>query len=217
MRSFNHITLDFENVNHTQLTQYWATSFIHQTNQTSLTENIDIYKKFLRNPYQNQNAKILLKSTQLTLDLNTENVNRQLSTNSLYNLDVLLNHDSFKSYAGSALPSWYNLINVNFLRKERMYTKLKYSRSPAYDTVSGGAAALFAGFLGFLVSEKFGMELVDSGDFYFLIMYTVFLCFSIRPLLTVLNPTAPLSDAFSLKGVLLLYTNLLSLFIKRFK
>tara|TARA_B100000795_G_scaffold238356_1_gene199417 strand:- start:1491 stop:1787 length:297 start_codon:yes stop_codon:yes gene_type:complete len=98
-----------------------------------------------------------------------------------------------------------------------MYTKLKYSRSPAYDTVSGGAAALFAGFLGFLVSEKFGMELVDSGDFYFLIMYTVFLCFSIRPLLTVLNPTAPLSDAFSLKGVLLLYTNLLSLFIKRFK
>ena len=50
-----------------------------------------------------------------------------------------------------------NTININFLRKERLYTKLKYSRSPAYDIVSGGAAALLAGFLGFLVSEKFGI------------------------------------------------------------
>lgn len=55
-------------------------------------------------------------------------------------------------------------INVNFLRKERLYTKLKYSRSPAYDIVSGGAAALLAGFIGFLISEKYGFELVDSGD-----------------------------------------------------
>ena len=81
--------------------------------------------------------------------------------------------------------TWYNLININFLRKEKLYTKLKYSRSPAYDIVSGGAAALLAGLLGFLISEKFGMELVDSGDFYYLWMYLVFLSFSVRPLLVV--------------------------------
>ena len=64
--------------------------------------------------------------------------------------------------------SIFNLINVNFVRKERVYTKLKYSRTPGYDIVSGGSAVILAGFLGFLVSEKFGIELVDSGDFYYL-------------------------------------------------
>jgi hypothetical protein len=87
--------------------------------------------------------------------------------------------------SNSSLNTWFSLVNINFLRKERLYTKLKYSRSPAYDIVSGGAAALLAGFLGFLISEKFGYELVDSGDFYYLFMYVVFLVFSIRPLLTV--------------------------------
>jgi hypothetical protein len=85
----------------------------------------------------------------------------------------------------SSLNTWFNTVNINFLRKERLYTKLKYSRSPAYDIVSGGAAALLAGFFGFLITEKFGYELADSGDFYYLFMYIVFLVFSIRPLLTV--------------------------------
>ena len=66
------------------------------------------------------------------------------------------------------INSIHNLINTNFLRKERIYTKLKYSRTPGYDIVSGGAAVILAGFLGFLVSEKFGIELADSGDFYYL-------------------------------------------------
>lgn len=92
-----------------------------------------------------------------------------------------------------------NLININFLRKERLYTKLKYSRSPAYDIVSGGAAALFAGLLGFLTSEKFGFELVDSGDFYYLFMYLVFLVFALRPLVTVANFNKPLSYIFSIR------------------
>lgn len=70
-----------------------------------------------------------------------------------------------------------NLFDLNFLRKEKMYTKLKYSRVPQYDIVSGGSAALLAGFLGFLICEKFGFELLDSGDFYFLFMYIVFLSF----------------------------------------
>jgi hypothetical protein len=57
------------------------------------------------------------------------------------------------------------IFDINFLRKEKIYTKLKYSRVPQYDLVSGGAAAIFAGFLGFLITEKFGLELLDSGDF----------------------------------------------------
>ena len=55
-----------------------------------------------------------------------------------------------------------------------IYTKLKYSRSPAFDVVSGGFAALLAALLGFLISEKFGYELVDSGDFYYAYMYALF-------------------------------------------
>lgn len=78
-------------------------------------------------------------------------------------------------------------ITVHFLRKERLYTKLKYSRSPAFDIVSGGAAALLAGFIGFLISEKYGFELADSGDFYYLFMYGVLLSFAFRPLLTILS------------------------------
>jgi len=66
------------------------------------------------------------------------------------------------------------------LPKEFLYTKLKYSRSPAYDIVSGGFAVLLAGLLGFLSSEKFGIELVDSGDFYYVWMYGVFLAFSLK-------------------------------------
>jgi hypothetical protein len=81
----------------------------------------------------------------------------------------------------------YDLFDINFLKKERLYTKLKYSRSPAYDIVSGGAAALLAGFIGFLISEKFGIELVDSGDFYIAFMYAVFASFSLRPLLKILS------------------------------
>jgi len=57
------------------------------------------------------------------------------------------------------------LFDINFLRKEKIYTKLKYSRVPQYDAVSGGSAAILAGFLGYLITEKFGLELLDSGDF----------------------------------------------------
>lgn len=74
------------------------------------------------------------------------------------------------------------LFSIFFLRKEEIYTKLKYSRCPQYDMVSGGLAALFAAFLGFLICEKFGLELLDSGDFYIAFMYGVFATFSLRPL-----------------------------------
>ena len=77
------------------------------------------------------------------------------------------------------------LFDINFLKKERLYTKLKYSRSPAYDIVSGGAAALLSAFIGFLISEKFGIELVDSGDFYIVWMYIVFIALACRPFLKI--------------------------------
>jgi hypothetical protein len=109
-----------------------------------------------------------------------------------------------------------NLLNINFLRKERLYTKLKYSRSPAYDIVSGGAAALLAGFIGFLISEKFGYELVDSGDFYYAFMYGVFLTFSLKPLLTVSDSNKGFIACLSLRSALLFYVSLVKLFLKKF-
>lgn len=109
------------------------------------------------------------------------------------------------------------LANINFLRKERLYTKLKYSRTPAYDIVSGGSAALLAGFIGFLVSEKFGFELVDSGDFYFFFMYLVFVAFSLRPLLWVADPEQGFLNLFTPWRVVDFYVLLLNLFLWKVK
>ena len=81
--------------------------------------------------------------------------------------------------------------NYNVIKRERLYTKLKYSRCPQYDIVSGGFAALLSAFIGFLISEKFGIELVDSGDFYIAFMYGVFLTFSTKPLLRVTSKSDP--------------------------
>lgn len=111
----------------------------------------------------------------------------------------------------------HNLININFLRKERLYTKLKYSRSPAYDIVSGGSAALLAGFIGFLISEKYGFEMVDSGDFYYLFMYLVFLSFSLRPLLTAFDLRYNFLQLFSLKIFTDFYLSLFYLLLYFFK
>jgi len=94
---------------------------------------------------------------------------------------------------------------------------LKYSRSPAYDIVSGGAAALLAGFIGFLISEKFGYELVDSGDFYYAFMYAVFLVFSLRPLLTVSDSNKGFLQCLSIRNLILFYVNLLKILLKKFK
>jgi len=201
MRLFQHIILDFENSKSSQLNEYWALRSLAESNQTLATK-INIYKKYTNGYAAFDDSLLTDTKYTLTLPNKTSNLHKLIQTG---------------NQSSTALPTWYNLININFLRKERLYTKLKYSRSPAYDTVSGGAAAIFAGFLGFLVSEKFGMELVDSGDFYFLIMYIVFLSFSVRPLLTVLNPSTPLSEVFSLKPIVVLYANLLTLVLKKFR
>jgi hypothetical protein len=103
------------------------------------------------------------------------------------------------------------------LRKERLYTKLKYSRSPAYDIVSGGAAAILAGFIGFLISEKFGFELVDSGDFYYLFMYGVFAAFILKPLLFIVNINESILTTLSPKNTINFLSKLLTFFIKTIK
>ena len=130
---------------------------------------------------------------------------------------LIRRNTTHSSRSNSALNTWFSTVNINFLRKERLYTKLKYSRSPAFDIVSGGAAALLAGFFGFLITEKFGYELADSGDFYYLFMYVVFLAFSIRPLLTVSDANKGFWDVFSPKRVVTFYASLLQIILKKFK
>lgn len=87
----------------------------------------------------------------------------------IYTYDILSNY-------------YYKFVNVIIflLKKEKKYTKLKYSRVPQVDIVSGGVASLLAGLLGFLVTEKVGFELIDSGDFYILVVYLVLVLNSIR-------------------------------------
>ena len=80
----------------------------------------------------------------------------------LREIRLLKKRIKFTPHVDNKVTTKFNLI---FFRKEKIYTKLKYSRVPQYDAVSGGAAALLAGFLGYLITEKFGLELTDSGDF----------------------------------------------------
>ena len=106
--------------------------------------------------------------------------------------------------------------NVNFLRKEKIYTKLKYSRCPQYDMVSGGLAALFSAFLGFLICEKFGLELLDSGDFYILLMYIIFAVFSCRPLVKLNSAFYSAPAFYSFKPAIKFYLTIAKLLISFF-
>ena len=192
MRYANHIILDFENSNQIQNSQYWVLKFIQHPLEPSFLKYVKV----------------------LDIIVNGQTKFNQQPDSKL-SLNLLVN--SSQTLPSNKLNTVLSMININFLRKEKLYTKLKYSRSPAYDIVSGGAAALFAGFLGFLISEKFGFELVDSGDFYFLTMYIVFLCFSLRPLLTTIEPTKSVWSAFSLYNILNFYNDLLVLLFRLFK
>jgi hypothetical protein len=98
----------------------------------------------------------------------------------------------------SHFTEFEEIFNINFIRKEKTYTKLKYSRTPAYDIISGGVAAIFAGFLGFLICEKFGFELLDSADFFFLLMYFIILIFPLRMLLKITQDDEKTNQMFSL-------------------
>jgi hypothetical protein len=76
---------------------------------------------------------------------------------------------------------------------------------------------LFAGFLGFLISEKFGFELPDSGDFYYLFMYLVFLFFFLRLFLKIMDAKEFSWNPLSLKWLVHFYKLLAILLIKFFK
>lgn len=111
----------------------------------------------------------------------------------------------------------WNMFDLNFLKKEKIYTKLKYSRVPQYDTVSGGSAALLAGFLGFLICEKFGFELLDSGDFFILFMYVAFFCFSCRLLLKITSKDTPSWGILSYKWFFFFYKSIFFVFFNFIK
>lgn len=85
----------------------------------------------------------------------------------------------------------FNFFLLNYvifkIKKEKRYTKLKYSRVPQVDISSGAIASLLAGLLGFLVTEKMGFELLDSGDFYLLVLYLIVLLNSLRIIYKTLN------------------------------
>jgi hypothetical protein len=144
--------------------------------------------------------------------LNLENINYDI-----FKIKKIYKSIKTNSTLINKTTSLWTLFNINFLRKEKMYTKLKYSRVPQYDIVSGGAAALLAGFLGFLISEKFGFELVDSGDFYFLFMYLVFLFFSLRLFLKIMTSKDSSWNFFSLNWLINFYRTIFILTIKFIK
>ncbi len=151
----------------------------------------------LRTPHLSQNWDgEFVRVTNLTLGNRLDSLvirSTSLPTSSFYS-------PSNNPAPASTLTS--TIFDIHFLRKEKLYTKLKYSRCPQYDIVSGGFAAILAGFVGFLISEKFGIELVDSADFYNALMYGVFGAFSIRPLLRIYSkddtPYSPISPKYLL-------------------
>ena len=83
-----------------------------------------------------------------------------------------------------------------FLRKEAYYTKLKYSRVPQFDTSAGAVASFTSGMYGFMVCEKFGFELLDSGDFIFMVLYIAIVCLIASLLTSIFNTTTDLPLSF---------------------
>ncbi len=176
MKFPNNIILDVNNKNIKFSSNYWIASYItfFQINNYNFeTINVYYYKffkiKFLKNKkFKKLNIANKKKNLIKFIRFFYKFKNKQ-------NSYVLNSSSNFKNF------------DINFLKKEKIYTKLKYSRVPQYDIVSGGVAAIFAGFLGFLICEKFGFELLDSGDFYFIFMYIVFFSFLFRLFFKILN------------------------------
>ena len=196
MRYPNHIILDVSKSHNTNITSNWTSSyksFITKTNHFNNTLFI------LNNIKLSQKSITGLNSSTVTIKTPTLNNQFKITT--------------FNTSTKAQSLLW-SLFDINFLKKEKIYTKLKYSRSPQYDIVSGGVAALFAGFLGFLISEKFGIELVDSGDFYTFFMYIVFLCFSTRPFFRIMSKKNTVYHFISLKYLLDYLYTLTFLFFK---
>nr|AEV66704.1 hypothetical protein [Oxytricha trifallax] len=109
-------------------------------------------KESLLNKFKtNSKSKESNKARSLSLALKTifsgSKYGTKYKTNAIFN--SVLKPSFFSSDLKGHSSFFKNLFDINFLRKERIYTKLKYSRVPQYDTVSGAAAALLAGFFRF--------------------------------------------------------------------
>jgi hypothetical protein len=203
----NHLIMDFNFNKKKHLIPYWTESFLSKEEKPTFIDEINLNKlKF--DSINTPNWLIFLKS-----NVNTD------SSSKIKPINTFLLGSQFSNKNNTAQSNFTpeNLININFIRHERLYTKLKYSRSPAFDIVSGGAAALLAGFLGFLISEKFGFELVDSGDFYYLFMYIVFFVFSIKPLLYVSSSNESILYTLSYKHFIQFFSKITLLFLINLK
>ena len=235
MKFPNHILLDVNNAKILNSSQYWTFKYLFFLNSKSLTyDSLAFNYKFLFNK-PNFNFLFLNKQKQFTLAYQhgsrfaVFNSNKNFNkTFFLFNKASTIKHPFnplnilkktvFKSQVFFKKTNLlWTLFDINFLRKEKMYTKLKYSRVPQYDIVSGGVAALFSGFLGFLICEKFGFELVDSGDFYVLFMYLVFISFAVRPFLKITSNEKLSWNAFSYKWLLLFYRNVVIMLFNKIK
>lgn len=169
MRYPKHILTDVNKPQAIHLNEYWADRYLKSCCRDAYYQNTTL------------NLKNRLPHSPKSL------FSKKRSTTSFSRLTATrVEKSTTQKNVGAATRLW-KLFDINFLKREKLYTKLKYSRSPAYDIVSGGVAALFSAFIGFLISEKFGIELVDSGDFYTFFMYMVFLSFSLRPLIKILS------------------------------
>jgi len=153
----------------------------------------------------------------------TTSLNKSLGSDTIPLNNLIFSHTALKSKTRTGgLSKSRNLsqsvatsvFDIHFIRKEKLYTKLKYSRCPQYDIVSGGFAALLAGFIGFLISEKFGIELVDGGDFYIALMYVVFISFSVRPLIRIYSEDNTPYSPISLKYASLFFRDILILALR---
>lgn len=242
MRSPDHIIIDISKKNLSKTEQYWIFNYFFLIiNPNDAISSLSSYKNlFLKTPkflnkFNHNETKFTIKYNNFFKKSLNEFKSKNKSLNQNFS-NLIINYSNYNIFKLTKLTKTFNalnnntanlnifksdllwsLFNINFLKKEKMYTKLKYSRVPQYDIVSGGAAALLAGFLGFLITEKFGFELIDSGDFYFLFMYLVFLAFSLRLFLKIMSAKTSNWMFFSLKWLLNFYKIIISFVINFIK
>lgn len=247
MKFPTHIILDSLNSNPSNTQQYWVLRYLININNKPFsldsfklpsTTQIKVKggKRLSKNLFKftvivnkkrvstlHNSIKILLSKKEIKSTLWDENkinstykILRKLNPNITPNKKNLFLHKNSKGFEFTSNKLW-SIFNIYFLKKEKIYTKLKYSRVPQYDIVSGGLSVIFCGFLGFLVCEKYGFELIDSGEFYMLLMYVVFLVFFLKLLLKIFEQNGRISSIFSPKYIIKFYTQIIILTIKPIK
>lgn len=92
------------------------------------------------------------------------------------------------------------------LRKLQIpHNKLKYTRTPSFDIVSSGIAALFSAFLGAMICDKFGMELLDSADFFIIYIFCISILLPLNAILSVVTLTDELYTPFIKPWIILFF------------